>query len=83
MHFDIVWSSNAEKELRKLERIIAKRIFRFVGRLESNPERWLTRLVNSQFYRLRVGDYRIIVDINFEKKQIDVLDLGHRRNIYD
>ena len=83
MIFDIVWTLNAENELKKIERPIAKRIFNSVERLKNNPERWLTKLVKSLYFRLRFGDYRIIINIDFEKKRIDILDLGHRKKIYD
>ncbi|MGL5811559.1 MAG: type II toxin-antitoxin system RelE family toxin [Nocardioides sp.] len=35
------------------------------------------------FWRYRVGDYRIILDIDQERVMIIALDLGHRSDIYD
>ncbi|MEK7448577.1 MAG: type II toxin-antitoxin system RelE/ParE family toxin [Planctomycetota bacterium] len=33
-------------------------------------------------YRIRIGDYRIIYDINDTHRQITILAIGHRREIY-
>ena len=33
-------------------------------------------------WRIRVGDYRIIYDIDDEKQRIIVLQIGHRRDVY-
>jgi len=37
----------------------------------------------SQFRRLRVGDYRVIYEIDMQSKRVIVLDIGHRKNVYD
>ena len=63
MEYEIIWSINASREMRRLDRSVAKRIYSKVDQLKENPERLLERLVNSQYYRLRVGDYKIILDI--------------------
>jgi mRNA interferase RelE/StbE len=41
------------------------------------------KLKNRDGYRIRVGDYRIIYDIFDNKLIVDVINLGHRREIYD
>lgn len=83
MNFKIVWSELASKQLRQLDRSIARRLFDKVGRLSENPERYVQRLVNSPYYRLRVGYYGIIVDIRSDTLRILVLKVGHRSLIYD
>lgn len=40
------------------------------------------KLAGRDGYRLRVGDYRVVYEIDDRAKQITVLDVGHRRNIY-
>jgi len=80
--FEIVWSEPAIHQLKKLERPIARRIFDRVGELRRDPFRLVTRLVNSPYYRLRVGDYRVILDVQGAILRILVLKVGHRRSIY-
>jgi len=83
MVFEIIWSDSAIRQLKKLDRTVARRIFDRVGELSENPHRFVQRLVNSPYYRLRVGDYRVILDIQESLLRILVLKVGHRESIYD
>jgi mRNA interferase RelE/StbE len=83
MVFEIIWSDSAIRQLKKLDRTIARRIFNKVGELADNPHRFVRRLVNSPYYRLRVGDYRVILDIQESLLRILVLKVGNRGSIYD
>jgi len=82
MPFEIIWSESASKELKKLERPVAKRVFDAVSKLRDDPYRNLMRLANSPFYRLRVGDYRVILNIKEEQLRVLVFKVGHRKKIY-
>jgi mRNA interferase RelE/StbE len=82
MVFRIIWSESAARQLGKLDRSVAKRILERVQSLESDPFRSLRRLVGVPYYRLRVGDYRVIVEIAQDRLLILVLQVGHRSSIY-
>ena len=41
------------------------------------------KLKGIEAYRIRVGDYRIIYEINENILLIDMIDIGHRKNIYE
>ncbi|MBI3034952.1 type II toxin-antitoxin system RelE/ParE family toxin [Candidatus Woesearchaeota archaeon] len=77
MKFQIIWSDSALKELKKLERSVSKRIFAKVSLLENEPYRRVQKLVGSPFFKLRVGDYRIILEIKQEVLHILVIKVGH------
>jgi mRNA interferase RelE/StbE len=79
MH-QILFSPNARKQFLKLEKPIQKRISIALRRIRFKPERYVSKLVGVNAYRLRVGKYRLILDI--KDKQLLVLCLGHRKNIY-
>jgi mRNA interferase RelE/StbE len=81
--FEIIWSEPAIRSLKKLDRPVAKRIFDAVSRLRDEPNRWVERLVNSPYYRMRVGDFRVIVDIQGGRLRVLVIKVGHRKNVYD
>jgi len=82
MYFNIIWDEKASKELYKLEPIISRRIVKKVGELKENPyTKDIIKLKGEEGFRLRVGDYRIIIAI--EKDTILVLKIGHRKNIYE
>ncbi len=80
--FEIIWSKPAERQLRKLERPIAKRILDAVETLRTDPFRSARKLAGSPYYRVRVGDYRVIVDIQGAVLRVLVLKVGHRKSIY-
>jgi mRNA interferase RelE/StbE len=81
--FEIIWSASAIKDLKKIDRPIAKRIFETVTRLKEDPYHNIVKLINSPYYRLRVGDYRVILDIEKYQLRILVIKIGHRKKIYD
>ncbi len=83
MVFQIIWSDSAVRQMKKLDRAVTRRIFDKVGELRENPYRQLQKLVNSPFYRIRVGDYRVILDIHEDVLRILVLKVGHRETVYE
>ena len=82
MSFKITWDDKANGELNKLEKVIARRIAKKVRELAEDPySKDIKKLKGQDGFRLRVGDYRIIFDIEGDK--INILKVGHRKNIYD
>ncbi len=81
--YELIYSPSALKQLEKLEHKIKERIIFALERLRVRPESCdIKKLVGMQGYRFRVGDYRIIFDIEEDKLIILVLKIGHRKNIY-
>ncbi len=83
MIYNILFSESALKQLKKLDSCIQERILSALERIRVNPERHLSRLVGDPGYRLRVGDYRIIVDVDQAKLLVLVVKVGHRKSIYN
>ena len=65
--------------LDKKERII---IFEKIYSIRENPFRFLKRLQGQTLWRLRLKDYRAIVDVIVSGNKIVVLKIGHRKNVY-
>ena len=82
MKFQIIWSEPASKQLKKLNQSVAKRIFNKVSELENNPYRNVKKLVNYPYFRLRVGEHRVIINIKKSELHILILKVGNRKNIY-
>lgn len=80
--YEIIFSQKAKKQLFKLEKNIQKRIIGSLERIRIRPESYITKLVGDPGYKLRVGDYRIIMDIDNNNLIILVIKIGHRREIY-
>ena len=81
--YEIIFSIKAKKQLFKLERNIQERIISALERIRIRPETFITKLVDDQGYKLRVGDYRVIMDIDKNSLIILVIKVGHRKNIYN
>lgn len=82
--YEIVLTDIAKKQLKKLERDIQERIIGVLERLRIRPESCdIKKLVGMPGFRLRVGKYRVILDIDKNKLIILVLEIGHREKIYD
>lgn len=84
MPFTLIYAPRALKDLEKLPKGASRRILSALERLaeEDDPERSVKRLQNSPLYSLRMGAYRVILDIRREKITIFVLRAGPRRNVY-
>ena len=82
MTYKLVYTNRADKDIQKLPPEIKKRIGKTLLRYEQDPYRYSETLTDSNFgtYRFRIGDYRIIFDL--EGSEIVVLRVGHRRDIY-
>ena len=83
MTYSVTFSDKARQQLKKLEREVQERIIAALERIRIRPEAYVTKLVNDPGYKLRVGDYRVIMDIDNKELQILILKAGHRKNIYD
>lgn len=78
------FTTDATKDFKKLTPEIQKRIVKKLDYFitSGQPLKFADSLINYEIgqYRFRVGDYRIIFDI--EEEKIVVLALGHRKDIY-
>jgi mRNA interferase RelE/StbE len=87
----LVWTieitRTAERQIKKLDRSAQVIVMRFLReRLKgaSNPQKWGKPLRGEKrgLWRYRVGDYRLICDIQDERITVLVLEVGHRRDVY-
>ena len=78
-------SERAADWLRDAEPDVRDRIVKKLRSIEDFPDHYLKRLSDSPYHRLRVGDYRLIIDRQREKNHevLFVREIGPRRNIYD
>jgi mRNA interferase RelE/StbE len=82
MTYEIFFTDNASKQLKKLEKNDQERIIKSLDRIRIRPEAYVIKLIDDPGYRLRVVVYRVILDIEKEKLIILVLMIDHRKNIY-
>ena len=80
--YQIEFSKTSEKQLLKIDHEIQIRIISSLERIRVRPYSHIKKLVGNPYFRLRVGDYRVILDIKEDKLVIFVIEIGHRSSIY-
>lgn len=80
--FRVEFSELAADAFRKLDKPVRERIARKLKTVAEDPPRYLSRLSSVDAYKLRVGAYRAIVDVDWEGEAIYVLTVGHRSTVY-
>ncbi|MFH1424349.1 MAG: type II toxin-antitoxin system RelE/ParE family toxin [archaeon] len=83
MSYSISLSDKATKQLKKLNKAVVRRIIDKLKTLSSEPYSKTLPLQDSEFRRLRIGDWRIILDIADDLKEVFVVLVGKRENIYE
>lgn len=81
MSYSIEWRSQAFKFLEKLQKNIAERILKKLDEVKEDPFRFLEHY-EGDYYKLRIGDYRMLIDIDFEKKILFIQVFDKRGRIY-
>lgn len=83
MTYKVLLHPKAAKELQKTEKNIRPRLIESSKQLRENPDKVGKALKQSDFWSLRVGDYRVIYEIDKNKNQVVILFVGHRSKVYD
>lgn len=86
MTWRIQFTERSQKLFKKLDGNVQERISSFLAlRVSPNPRRIGDPLTGDKkgLWRYRVGDYRVIVDIQDKDVLVLVVRVGHRREIYD
>jgi len=83
MRYSVELAPSARKALRKLEPMIRKRIQIAIDELADHPfPHGFKKLVGDHGYRIRIGDYRVIYDVEHARLTVLVIRIGHRREVY-
>ena len=80
--WQVVWSDKSVRQLKRLDRSLAQRVVDRVEEIKDDPYTAVQRLVNSPYYRLRVGDYRVIMNLRHNLATIFVIQVDPRKDDY-
>lgn len=82
MSYSLVFTKNAVRDIKKLDRLAQKRLAEKLKIFQNKPLFYAKKLTSPLIgqYRWRIGNYRIIFDI--KGKDLIILRIGHRREIY-
>lgn len=79
----INWKEPALKFLKSINKNDSSRIVKKIDlEVKENPRRYLKTLVGLDFYKIRVGNYRIFADYNKSLDELTILTIKHRRDAY-
>lgn len=84
MKYQVDFTRQSRKQLDQLPIPVKKRILKRLLALEDHPQSSSAKKLSGQeeIWRLRVGDYRVIYEIQGERLVVLVLRVGHRREVY-
>ncbi|EOH96663.1 plasmid stabilization protein [Enterococcus haemoperoxidus ATCC BAA-382] len=87
MKYNVIYMPQAQKQLKKMDRNQARIIIAWIRKnLEATTDprqhgKGLTGTKSGE-WRYRIGNYRILADINDSEIRIEIFSIGHRSTIY-
>lgn len=80
---NISFVKSAEKELLNLDKNLAKRILDKISLLEDDPYGQNSqKLGGGKGHRIRIGDYRVVYIVDKTAKEVTIVRIRHRREVY-
>ena len=81
--YNIIFDKKALDFISKLEKGLKERIWNKLQQCKEDPFRFLEHLEDIEGFKLRIGDYRLIIDVDNSSKTLKVLKAGHRKKVYE
>ncbi len=83
MPYKVTIPRRARQALDRIPASYVRRILEAIALLGYNPRPSGSRqLTNSTHWRIRIGDYRVVYDIDDASQTVTVVTIGHRRDVY-
>ena len=82
MKYDLKIQKNVQKSLAKISEPFQTKIIDKIYDLANDPYYNAKKLTGREAYRIRVGNYRVIYEINNNELVVLVVSVGHRKDIY-
>ena len=82
--FDVTVASSVHRDVRRLDPGLVRRLFTVMAALGDSPlPDGVRKLTGSESsYRVRVGDYRVLYDVDFRNRRVRVYKILRRRDAY-
>ncbi len=80
--WEIIWTAEARKNIKKIDKKNQKRIVMLLDECMDDPITRTSQLTNSPYRRLKVGDYRVIMNLIKNKMIINIIRVRHGKNSY-
>jgi mRNA interferase RelE/StbE len=83
MKYEVRLKSSVKKQLKNLDKKQAERILIKIYLLADNPyPNGAEQLTGQKAFRIRVGDYRVIYEVHNHQLLVQVVRVGHRKDVY-
>ena len=83
MTYQLLIKPSARKELEQLSDSILRRIDEAIVKLPNHPRPvGSKKLVGAPLYRIRIGTYRVVYEIDDNRKTVTIVTVGHRGDVY-
>lgn len=82
--YEIRFLPSVRKDIRKMPRAMLRRLQEALHGLSANPHPPGAKKIQGYdgYFRLRVGDYRVVYSVAEEVRIIEIIRIGHRRDVY-
>lgn len=82
--YSILFKRSAEKEFRALPKNDLRKVIEKIQKMQDNPRPHGSELLTGAecFFRIRQGDYRVVYEINDDSKEITIIKVAHRGEVY-
>jgi mRNA interferase RelE/StbE len=83
MTYNVLILRSAQKELSGLPTAVYERVKAAIQKLADNPKpHGNLKLSGREAWRIRVGEYRVVYEMDNKKSSVTILHIGHRRDVY-
>ena len=84
MRFDVFFSNQAKKFLKKSDIVLLKRLFKKIEELREKPFLHDSKTIegSEKLFRVRVGDFRILYEVDHMKNFIGIVKIDKRDSVY-
>ena len=86
MMFVVEYSHQALKFLKKADKILVERLLRKIEELKTNPVLHDSKTIQGykeNLFRVRIGDYRILYEIDYSSNKFGIVKIDKREKVYD
>ena len=83
MSYSVKWNPKPYKFLEKLPKDISLRVVVKLDEVAKDPFRYLEHYEGADVYKLRIGDYRMLIDVDFSNKILKIRVFDHRSRVYE
>ncbi len=83
-YYTVEFKPSVHKDFRRLPKSVVRRVMKRIEKLKDEPfPHGVEKLEGAErLYRIRVGDYRIIYEVDTQVQQMIILYVRHRRDVY-